>query len=201
MSKPYAPACDRNREAIYELISKLFKDCKSVLEIGSGTGQHGVYFAELMPQLSWQCSDLAQNQAGIEAWLQDAGLNNTPSPLVLDVNQQHWPNLAVDAVFSANAIHIMGWESVKAMIKGVGQLLDDGALLVLYGPFNYNGAFSSESNARFDVWLKQQDPQSGIRDFEEVDRLARQAGLDFCDDLEMPANNRIIYWKKNNTAR
>ena len=117
-------------------------------------------------------------------------------PLVLDVTQADWPMLEADAIFSANAVHIMGWDAVKAMIAGVGKLLSEGGLLVLYGPFNYNNSYSSESNASFDIWLKERNPESGIRDFEEVDQLAREAGLYLQDDYAMPANNRILCWKK-----
>ncbi len=199
--KPYAPACDRNREPIHGVLSQLFADKSSILEIGSGTGQHAVYFAGLMPHLQWQCSDLEENHPGIRQWLDEAGLSNTPAPVVLDVQQDNWPVLQVDAVFSANAVHIMPWEAVVAMIGGVGRLLQNDGLLVLYGPFNYQGNYSSDSNARFDEWLKQQNPHSAIRDFEAVNELAGDAGLEICDDLEMPANNRIIYWRKVSAKR
>ena len=198
-SKPYAPACERNREPIYAVISQLFADKSSILEIGSGTGQHAVYFAERMPHLHWQCSDLEENQGGIRQWLDEARLPNTPPPVVLDVLQDDWPVLQVDGVFSANAVHIMPWEAVIAMIGGVGRVLQEDGLLVLYGPFNYQGKYSSDSNARFDEWLKQQSPHSAIRDFEAMNELAMEAGLKICDDLAMPANNRIIYWKKVST--
>ncbi len=196
MFKPYSAACDNNRQPILEIIEVLFADCKEVLEVGSGTGQHAVYFAEKLPHLVWRSSDLPENHAGIEAWLNEANLANTPPPVLLDVNQAHWPGLEVDAVFCANTIHIIGWDSVRAMIAGAGQLLPDKGLLVLYGPFNYNNAYTSESNARFDVWLRQRDPDSGIRNFEDVDELANSAHLYLQHDYAMPANNRLIYWRK-----
>ena len=196
MFKPYSAACDNNRQPILEIIEVLFADCKEVLEVGSGTGQHAVYFAKKLPHLVWRSSDLPENHAGIEAWLNEANLANTPPPVLLDVNQAHWPGLEVDAVFCANTIHIIGWDSVRAMIAGAGQLLPDKGLLVLYGPFNYNNAYTSESNARFDVWLRQRDPDSGIRNFEDVDELANSAHLYLQHDYAMPANNRLIYWRK-----
>ena len=140
MIKPYSAACDNNRQPILEIIEVLFANCKEILEIGSGTGQHAVYFAEKLSHLIWHSSDMQENHAGIELWLNEAHLPNTPPPLILDVTRPHWPELKVDAVFCANTIHIIGWDSVKAMIAGAGKLLPDNGLLVLYGPFNYNNA-------------------------------------------------------------
>ncbi len=196
MNKPYSAACDNNRQPILEIIQTLFADCQQVLEIGSGTGQHAVYFATNLPHLVWHSSELPQHHAGIKLWLAEANLPNTPAPLALDVNQPYWPELQVDAVFCANTIHIISRESVKALFSGVGKLLPDNGLLAMYGPFNYNNAYTSESNARFDLWLQQRDPQSGIRHFEEVNKLATSANLQLQRDYPMPANNRLIYWKK-----
>ena len=197
MKKPVSEACERNREPILSVIKPLLQDAKSVLEIGSGTGQHAVYFAEKMPHLTWITSDRQENHAGIIAWLEDAGLTNTRGPLNLDVAQAVWPSVEVDAVFSANAVHIMHWVEVEKMIAGCGKLLSASGLLILYGPFNYNGQYTSESNARFDDWLKTRDPQSGIRNFEDINALAETAGLVLEQDYEMPANNRILCWRKN----
>ena len=196
MIKPYSVACDNNRQPILKIIEVLFANCKEILEIGSGTGQHAVYFAEKLPHLIWHSSDLQENHAGIELWLSEAKLPNTPPPLILDVTRAHWPELNVDAVFCANTIHIIGWDSVKAMMAGVGKLLPDNGMLVLYGPFNYNNAYTSDSNARFDIWLKQRDPESGIRNFEDVEQLANAANLFIQHDYAMPANNRLLCWIK-----
>ena len=196
MIKPYSVACDNNRQPILEIIEVLFANCKEILEIGSGTGQHAVYFAEKLLHLIWHSSDLQENHAGIELWLSEAKLPNTPPPLILDVTRAHWPELNVDAVFCANTIHIIGWDSVKAMMAGVGKLLPDNGMLVLYGPFNYNNAYTSDSNARFDIWLKQRDPESGIRNFEDVEQLANAANLYIQHDYAMPANNRLLCWIK-----
>lgn len=196
MEKPYSVACDNNREPILSVIEDLFANCKTILEIGSGTGQHAVFFASKLPHLSWQTSDLQENHAGIKLWLNEVGLDNALAPLALDVTQSEWPIAEVDAVFSANAVHIMGWDAVKAMIGGVGKLLSAGGLLVLYGPFNYNNSYSSESNASFDVWLKERNPESGIRNFEDLESLANTAGLYLQHDYPMPANNRILCWLK-----
>ena len=193
--KPHSPACERNREPILAVLREHFAARRQVLEIGSGTGQHAVFFAAAMPWLRWQASDRAEYLPGIRAWLDDARLPNTPAPLELDVLAA-WPALDVDAVFSANTLHIMGWDGVQALFEGVGKLLaDSGDTLIVYGPFNYGGAYTSDSNRQFDAWLKARDPRSGIRDFEAVDALAEAAGLRLLADIEMPANNRCLVWR------
>ncbi len=201
-NKPYSESCDQNRDPILKIIQPLFSDRKNILEIGSGTGQHAVYFAEKMPHLIWHTSDQLEYHEAIKAWLAEAILTNTRPPISLDVsNEDDWSTLnknnqKIDAVFSANAVHIMSWDNVVDFIKNAGELLPVNGLLVLYGPFNYNNAYTSESNARFDIWLKQKNPHSAIRDFETVDKLAKKAGLVLQNDIEMPANNRILYWQK-----
>lgn len=193
--KPYSEACEQNKDPIIEVIAPLLANAKSVLEIGSGTGQHAVFFAKSMPHLIWQTSDRVENHAGISQWINEAGLDNVELPLSLDVNQQDWPNIKYDAVFSANAVHIMSWHSVENMFSGIGKVIADNGLLILYGPFNYHGDYTSESNRNFDVWLKQRNPESAIRDFEKLDALAMQQGLSFVEDYAMPANNRVLCWK------
>ncbi len=207
--KPFSPACLNNRQPILAVLQRVFADASSVLEIGSGTGQHAVYLASHLPHLRWQTSDLPENLPGIRLWLEDrrrkeleaeseAGARaNLPEPLVLDVTGE-WPDIAVDAVFSANTAHIMPWASVLVMFEQVAGLLPVGGIFALYGPFNYEGAYTSESNARFDSWLKTQGAERGIRDFEKVNGAARQAGLELMEDNAMPANNRLIVWQKNN---
>jgi cyclopropane fatty-acyl-phospholipid synthase-like methyltransferase len=196
MNKPYSPACDRNREPILAVIRSLLSESRCVLEIGSGTGQHAVYFAAGMPHLQWITSDRQEHHAGIRLWLDEAGLPNLHYPLQLDVTQPEWPAVNVDAVFSANTVHIMSWDAVRLLIPGVAGLLRDNGLFILYGPFNYGNRYSSDSNAEFDIWLKSQDPQSSIRNFEDIDQLAVQSGLQLLQDYAMPANNRILCWQK-----
>ena len=169
---------------------------EGVLEIGSGTGQHAVFFAERLPHLTWYTSDREENHAGIMLWLEDAVLNNLRPPVILDVCQQDWPDVKADAVFTANTAHIMHWHEVEALFNGVAGLLPEGGIFVLYGPVNYNHRYTSESNARFDAMLKNRDPDSGIRDYEDLNRLATAVGMSLKDDFAMPANNRIICWMK-----
>lgn len=195
--KPYSESCDQNREPILFVIQPLLKDCSSVLEIGSGTGQHAVYFAERLPHLTWHTSDCVEYHPGIQLWLDEAGLANTRGPIDLDVSASTWPQLTIDAIFSANTAHIMHWPDVEALFRGAGELLSSGGLFLLYGPFNYGNQYTSDSNARFDGWLKQRDPESGIRNFEDLNSLAEHAGMRLEHDYEMPVNNRILYWMKN----
>ncbi len=196
MKKPYSESCDQNRDPILSIIKPLLTDCRSVLEIGSGTGQHAVFFARNMPHLVWYTSDCKENLPGIQLWIDDANLANTGKPCVLDVLNSTWPEKTIDAIFSANTAHIMHWQQVEAMFSGIGELLATGNKFMLYGPFNYNNSYTSNSNENFDAWLKSRDPLSGIRDFEKLNGLAEKAGLVLEEDQEMPANNRLLFWKK-----
>jgi SAM-dependent methyltransferase len=195
--KPVSEASERNKEPILAILRSVFVKSRHVLEIGSGTGQHAVHFAAALPHLTWQTSDLPANHEGITSWLTEAALPNTPPVLALDLSKPEWPIQSTGAIFCANTIHIVSWPLVEALFRGIGRVLEPGGLLVVYGPFNYNGQFTSESNARFDVWLKNRDPVSGIRDFEKVDALARAQGLQLESDHEMPANNRMLVWRRD----
>ncbi len=198
MYKPFSQACENNKEPILQVLKNYLDDKTSVLEIGSGTGQHAVHFAKIFPQLIWQSSDRAEYISGIQAWLKSAELNNTPTPIVLDVND-NWAIETVPAIFSANTVHIMSWQEVEKLFIHINNILAKNGLLFLYGPFNYDGAYTSESNANFDIWLKHRDPLSGIRDFEAVNDLAIKARLSLLADHKMPANNRLLVWKKSDT--
>ncbi len=195
MNKPFAESCVQNQHVILDVLKQELTNTKDVLEIGSGTAQHAVFFAKNMPHLTWQCSDRHTEINGMNAWINEANLPNLLAPLELDVLSQ-WPTQKYDAIFSANAVHIMSWQAVKAMFKALNNCLTDQAILCLYGPFNYDGHFTSDSNAQFDLWLKSRDPESGIRDFEKLNSLAEKYGLRLKNDYEMPTNNRILCWHK-----
>jgi cyclopropane fatty-acyl-phospholipid synthase-like methyltransferase len=195
MDKPFAAACERNKAPILEALRELYADRRHVLEIGSGTGQHAVYFAAALPQLQWQCSELAENLPGLRLWLDEAALTNLPPPRVLDVNQP-LPEGPWDAVFSANTLHIMAWPEVERLFDGLAQRLPEQGLFTVYGPFNIGGCFTSESNARFDAQLRSADARRGIRDLEAVAALAGRADLQLLDDRAMPANNRCLTWQR-----
>lgn len=195
LSKPFAPACERNQSPILEVLQQYFPDRRRVLEIGSGTGQHAVFFAPAFPNAMWQTSDVEENLPGIRLWLDEAALPNLPPPLTLDVTGP-WPDDRFDAIFSANSLHIMPWSAVEQFFAGVGRVLEPGGILAVYGPFNYNGGYTSDSNREFDVWLKQRSALSAIRDFEAVDRLANRIGCQLLKDRAMPANNRLLVWRR-----
>ena len=186
--KPFSEASERNRAPILAVLKRVFKDRTRVLEIGSGTGQHAAYFAPELPHLVWQASDVADNLPGIRQWL------SHPAPIELDVDQP-WPRVDADAVFSANTCHIMSWPQVERLFEGIGKI-QSLKTFCLYGPFNYHGKHTSESNARFDAMLRARDPASGLRDFESISALAKAAGLTLQEDNAMPANNRLLVWKR-----
>lgn len=193
--KPFAPACERNRGPILEVLQVFLADRRHVLEIGSGTGQHAVHFAAALPALTWQASDRAPSLPGIRAWLDAAGLANTPPPLALDVAGP-WPSGPFDAVFSANTLHIMSWAQVEALFAALPAVTTGDAKLAIYGPFNRSGRFTSESNAAFDAQLRARAPHMGIRDDRAVDALAQAAGFVLSEDCALPANNRLRLWQR-----
>ena len=198
--KPYSDACEENKQPILAVIKSYFSTIDNVLEIGSGTGQHAVYFAEHLPQLTWHCSDVKVYHEGIRAWLTDYRNDNISGPYELDVGQHQWPIQQVAGIFSANTTHIMSWENVEQLFSGVGKILIAEGHFCLYGPFNYQGRYTSDSNAQFDRYLRQRDPKSGLREFDDLQRLATKAGLIFVNDHEMPVNNRILVWQKSESV-
>ena len=201
----WSEACARNRDPILAVLRAHLQDCQRVLEIGSGTGQHAAYFAEQLPHLLWQASDHPDYLPGIAERLAEAALPNAPPPWPLQAVLEPQPGLApwpadagsFDAVYSANTLHIMSWALVQALFAGLPAVMAQGALLCVYGPFNYGGEFTSDSNRTFDMWLKDRDPASGIRDVEAVDTLAAAQGLVLIDDVAMPANNRLRVWRRS----
>jgi len=191
---PFSEACERNKAPILDVLREVFADRSHVVEIGAGTGQHAVHFVRHLPHLSWQPTDRSEYLPGLAARVAAEGAPNLRPPLELDVLQPEWPPLDADAIFSANALHIMGWPEVEAFFHGAARLLSGGGTLAVYGPFRYCGTYTSRSNADFDRLLRERDAASGIRDFEAVDRLAARAGLEFQRDVTMPANNQLLVW-------
>ncbi|HEY1889268.1 MAG TPA: M20/M25/M40 family metallo-hydrolase [Steroidobacteraceae bacterium] len=198
--RPCSEACERNRGPILEVLRDHFAERQRVLEIGSGTGQHAVHFAAALPQLIWQTSELEANLPGIRQWLDEAALPNLPPPIALDITGT-WPDARFDAVFTANTLHIMSWPEVRTLFAALPKVLSADAVLAVYGPLNYDGRFTSPSNATFDEWLKQRSPHSGIRDFAAVDELARSIGFALVEDRSMPANNRTLVWRRTGARR
>ena len=185
--KPFSEPSERNRAPILAVLKRVFSDSRSVLEIGSGTGQHAAYFAPELPHLAWQASDRAENLADIRKWV--------ANPIELDVDKP-FPKVDADAVFTANTCHIMSWPQVERMFDGIGTIATL-KTLCLYGPFNYGGKHTSESNARFDATLRGRDPASGIRDAEAIAGLAGKSGFALAEDNAMPANNRLLVFRRD----
>jgi cyclopropane fatty-acyl-phospholipid synthase-like methyltransferase len=193
--KAFSQACENNKSPILEILRPLLASRRTLLEIGSGTGQHAAFFAANLAPLSWQTSDVAANHASIQAWID--GVDNALAPTVLDVDADDWPATRYDAAFSANTAHIMHWPTVVNMFHGVAKVIAPGAVFALYGPFNYDGAFTSESNARFDRHLRATDAGMGIRDYEAVAELAERLDMTLLADHPMPANNRLLVWQRH----
>jgi len=196
MKKPFSQSSENNKDHILLVLKDAFRDANSVLEIGSGTGQHAVHFALDLPHLNWQPSDLEINLSGIGLWLDEARLSNIREPVLLDVNNLPREVGEFDGVFTANTLHIMAKSEIENLFQGIGQVLKNHGTLCVYGPFNYGGKYTSASNEQFDGWLFRQNPQSAIRDFEWVNILAENIGLSLVRDHEMPANNRLLQWIK-----
>ena len=199
--KPFSQACENNRKPILSILRRVFKNSRHVLEIGSGTGQHAVFFAAKMPHLCWHTSDLPTNHSGINLWINDYPHNNLRRPISLDVSRDNWasdidkPDEGFDAVFSANTLHIMSWPQVQQLFSKLPATIRRNALVAIYGPFNYSGDYTSESNKQFDAWLQSRHPEMAIRDIEQVNQLAHCNGFKLLEDNAMPANNRLIIWQ------
>ena len=200
----FSQACENNQAPIFEVLKTAFNDRQHVLEIGSGTGQHSVFFAPRLPQLVWQTSDLLASHEGIAAWHQAHGAANLRALVEFDLASSNWPQPAdavpFDAVFTSNTCHIVAWPLVDRMFCLVGQHLPKGGVFAIYGPFNYSGQFSSDSNRAFDAWLRQRDERSGIRDIEAITALAESHGLQLQLDQPMPANNRTLVFHKTQNS-
>ena len=193
---PFSQAAENNKEPIARVLKNVFHAPGHVLEIGSLTGQHAVHMGAELPHIIWQPSDIASSLDGLSARIRAEATDNVRPPIVLDVSAHPWPVDQVDGVFSANVMHIISIPLVEEMFSGIGAVLNKNGYLCLYGPFKYDGNFTTESNARFDLWLKDRDPLSGIRDFEFIDTLAAAQGLNLIEDHAMPANNQLIVWQR-----
>ena len=196
MTLPFSQACENNKEFILQVLRRHFRTPGTVLEIGGGTGQHAVHFAEHLPHLQWQSSDMPSNVDSLNRRIQAAALPNLPLALTLDVTQDSWPLAQADYAFSANTLHIMPAAANPFFFSHLRHTIRPGGMVCVYGPFKYNGEFTTESNARFDLWLKGNNPLSGVRDFETINGLAQQAGLALLEDNAMPANNQLLVWEK-----
>lgn len=192
----YSESAEKNRQPILDKLKSHFHQATSVLEIGSGSGQHAVFFTTHLTQLTWQATETAENLPALQNNLLQQKSLQLPPPLLLDVQDRHWPLSRAEHIFTANTLHIMPLVVIEEMFSGIGPILSPGGLLCIYGAMRYNGAFTSDSNARFDLRLKQQNPARGIRDFETIDLLAKEQELELLADHDMPSNNQLLVWRR-----
>ncbi len=192
-----APSVERNKLSILEVLKQYLKDEKRVLEVGSGTGEHAVFFANNFSRCSWQPTDVSENLEVIEEWMADQKHSNISKPIEFEIGSSSFPNGEYDMVFTANTFHIISWEKVKTLIELLGNHLKNNALVAIYGPFNYQGLYTSASNENFDQWLKERDPLSAIRSFEDVCEHFLKQEFSLFADHEMPANNRTLMFIKD----
>jgi hypothetical protein len=194
---PFSQACENNKGPILSVLRRLFADRQQVLEIASGTGQHAAWFAAQLQHLLWQPTEMPAGLSTLLPRCEHYQGDNLLPPLELDVSARPWPIPSLPrALFTANSLHIMPWQSVEALFAELAQRAASDTVLTVYGPFNYAGRYTSESNARFDQWLARQSPFSAIRHFEQVDGLAQEAGFELLEDNSMPANNRLLAWRR-----
>jgi len=197
MAKGFAPAAERNRKPILEVLRRVLPTEGVVLEIASGTGQHAAYFAQQLPSLRWQPTEVsAEGIQSIAAWVDEAGRDNLLPPLELDVRRAKWPISGADALLCINMIHICPWETTEALFCGAQTLLEPGSLLITYGPYRLHGQHTAPSNAAFDENLRSRDPRWGVRDIDELTELARGTGLSLEERVQMPANNMTLVWRR-----
>lgn len=196
MNKPFAPACERNKQAILEVIQPLLLNKKALLEVGSGTGQHAVHIAKALPNLTWQTADLNENHAGINAWIADSYLTNVLSPITFDAALTKLPKASYDCVYTANTFHIMSWENVCRAIEQIGLTLIDEGVLIVYGPFKFSQQFTSTSDNKFDQQLREEAPHMGIRDYEAIIDVCEKCDIAPSQVIPMPANNFILTFSK-----
>jgi SAM-dependent methyltransferase len=194
---PFSEACERNKQPILEVLRGAFAERTHVLEIGSGTGQHAVHFAAHLTHVIWHPTEQLAYLPDLGARVKLEGSRNLRAPTVLDVKQSVWPLRAVDAIFTANTLHIMSWPEVMAMYQGLNAVLPSGGIVCVYGPFRYGGRYTSDSNRDFDRMLQERDPKSGLRDIQDITALAAQYGLTLRTDHDLPANNRLLEFIKD----
>lgn len=192
----FSQAAENNKGPILAKLQGYFAAPGRVLEIGSGTGQHAMYFSEQMPHLVWQPTDCDPYYEALQQNLMGSSTESIEKPLYLKIGGSRWPEESYDYVFSANVLHIMSAALMPAFFEGVGRRLKSGGLCCIYGPFRYDGEFTTPSNERFDQWLRGNNPESGIRDIETVCAQAHKNALSLLDDLSMPANNQLLVFRK-----
>lgn len=197
MEKETAPSAERNKGPILDVLARVLPARGTVLEIGSGTGQHVTHFAKALPALTFQPSEMdPARHASIAAWIRDEGLRNVKPPLAFDVATPPWPVREADAIVCINVIHISPWEATVGLMRGAGEVLPVGGVLVTYGPYKRGGVHTAPSNEEFDASLRSRDPRWGVRDLDEVAAVAQTAGLSLVEIVSMPANNLTLVFRR-----
>jgi cyclopropane fatty-acyl-phospholipid synthase-like methyltransferase len=191
----YSESCERNKQPILDKLSVYLSNLTTILEVGSGSGQHALFVSDHHKHLTWQPSDQDQYIDALMINIEQYASKRVLPPIELDVSRT-WPNNLYDGIFTANTLHIMSWNDVTNFFQGAGSIIKENGCLFVYGPFRYEKAYTSSSNAQFNDWLKARNPASGIRDFEAVNELARKQGLSLIEDFMMPANNQLLIWRK-----
>ena len=192
-----APAAERNKGPILEVLQRVLPPRGLVLEIGSGTGQHVVHFAKALSQLSWQPSDPdAENRQSIALWSRLEELGNVRAPLALDVRERPWPIDAADAIVCINVVHVSPWAATLALFDGVREMLPPEGVLFLYGPYRRGGRHTAPSNEKFDADLRAHNPEWGLRDIGELAEVADRVGFALAEIVDMPANNFSLVFRK-----
>ena len=199
-SRPFNPSAEKNKLPIFEELSPMLASSSLILEIGSGTGQHAVFFCERLPQCIWQPSEISSSLDVLRKGVYGSGLPDLRSPIVLDVMDDNWHVDELDVIFSANTAHFMPWPSVFKMISGAYRTLKKDGIFCLYGPFHYEKKIVSEGNRRLDRWLREQGKGLRIRGFEALVILAANQSLILRHDIEMPANNHLLVFQKTVVA-
>jgi len=193
-----SPSVLRNREPILNILRQYFLPGTKgrLFEVGSGTGEHAVFFADHFKDITWVVSDVLENHKILKSRIDNSGCINVQGPKLFKVGESDFPKIPLDYVFTANTLHIMSWKEDKTLLKLLGKRLREGALVFFYGPFKYNGQFTSESNAEFDEWLKGRNASSGVRNVEDIQNLMEKQGFKILKDHEMPANNRLLVYER-----
>jgi hypothetical protein len=195
--KQHAPATARNREPLLEVLRRILPSSGRVLEIASGTGEHAVFFAEALPRLTWQPTDVdAVSLASIAAHRDAADLPNLLPPRLLDATAADWEIDQISAVVCINMIHIAPWSACQGLFQGAAGVLEPGAPHVLYGPFRFDGVFTAPSNEAFDRALRDRNPTWGVRDLTLVTKAAERVGFDRVELVAMPANNHVVVFRR-----
>ena len=192
----FSDACERNKIPILKVLNEEL-DSGTVLEIGSGTGQHSVFFSKEIPSIKWYPSDTISNFESLNAFVTNYQNKNLQTPLIIDITQDEWIDFNVDYVFTSNTFHIINNALLTFFFYQCSKVIKANGKLIIYGPFKFDNQFNSPSNQTFDELLKESDSFSGLKNFEEIVSIALKFDFKFSKKYEMPAYNNILVFKKS----